>query len=62
MLDGSHGKAHCSALRSGPQLIILDEGKLREGASDIELEYTYSDGLGPDGVVFTKRWKLIKEN
>lgn len=65
MRDGSHGKAHCEALRAGSQLVSLDEdeegGKLGFRDKDILLEYSYSDGLTPEGVVFTKRWKLLKK-
>ncbi len=62
MQDGSHGKSHCNALRAGSQVITLTEGRVAQTSKEVELEYWYSDGMGPNGLVFTKRWKLIKEN
>ncbi len=58
MKEGSHGKSHCEALRAGPVQVLLTEGKLPNKDKDIVLEYSYHDGITPEGVVFTKRWKL----
>jgi len=59
-----HGGNHCTAGKTIPIMLSYDKAKVKEPfkkGAKIKAHYYYSDGLGPNGVVYSHSWKMITD-
>jgi len=59
--DGSHGDSNCKGLLGKTHQVKLDQAVDWQEGSTNRVRFLYDEGLTPTGLVFTKRWIVIKK-